>query len=105
MQPHTFKVVVVGGGGSMKSSYVSENGVEVETSHPMSEYIWNEFKMICPSVPVVQVSTDPRHANIIGLYIRAIVDKISNQKVVPAVPELQQTNPVNEGTTELRVNF
>ena len=105
MQPHTFKVVVVGGGGSMKSSYVSENGVEVETSHPMSEYIWNEFKMICPSVPVVQVSTDPRHANIIGLYIRAIVDKISNQKVVPAVPELQQTNPVNEGTAELRVNF
>jgi len=80
MQPHTFKAVVVGGGGSMHSEYAEAEGRVVETSQAMSEYIWDEFKNICPSVPVIQVSADPRHANITGLYIRALVDKLAKQR-------------------------
>lgn len=82
MQPHTFKAVVVGGGGSMHSESVEEDGKVVQTSQAMSEYIWNEFKNICPSVPVIQVSSDPRHANITGLYIRALVDKLAKQRAL-----------------------
>lgn len=90
MQPHTFKAVIVGGGGSMKSEYTDENGVLYETSQAMSDYIWNEFKRICPSVPVIQVSEDPRHANITGLYIRALVDKLAKQRALAKQAQMQQ---------------
>lgn len=82
MQPHTFVGIIVGGGGSMASKYIDESGAEFVTSRAMSEYIWDEFKNICPSVPVEPVSDDPRHANITGLFIRALVDKLAKQRAL-----------------------
>lgn len=95
MQPHTFKAIVVGGGGSMKSEYTDDMGVTYETSAAMSEYIWDAFKPICPSVPVISVSDDPRHANITGLYIRALVDKLAKQRALA-----NQTQPTVNTQTE-----
>jgi len=104
--PNKFKAVVVGGGGSMGSFTVDENGNPFETTHPMSEYIWQEFKKVSGNVPVIQVSADPRHANINGLYIKAIVEKITAQRAEAALaPQLQKTQSTNLSDKTLRQNF
>lgn len=104
MQPHTFVGVIVGGGGSMASVYTDEKGETYITSQAMSEYIWDEFKHICPSVPVIAVSNDPRHANITGLFIRALVDKLAKQRLLAEKQQMEMKQKAQEVAGKINVD-
>lgn len=101
----SFKAVVVGGGGSMASSYVNEAGDVIETTAPMSTYLWEEFMADSNlSIPFIQVNTDPRHANIKGLFIRALVEKIAEaQKQKDA--QIEAYNKSLQTGTQLKLNL
>ena len=66
--------IIVSGGGSMQSQYVSSNAEVIKTSEPISYYITQEIQHVCPGVSVVPYGDDARLANIRGLFIRAKVD-------------------------------
>jgi hypothetical protein len=85
----TIRAIVVSGGGSMQSQYINENGEIIKTSEPMSYYITQSLKDVCPGVEVEPYGDEPRMANIRGLLIRAKVDiakksKMMNQKTQTA---------------------
>ncbi|MEM4385689.1 MAG: ParM/StbA family protein [Candidatus Anstonellales archaeon] len=67
----TIRAIIVSGGGSIESQYIDDNGNVVKTSKPMSEYITEFLKEICPTVEVENHLDNPRLANIMGLFIRA----------------------------------
>ncbi len=68
------RAIVVSGGGSMRSQYVSGNEEVVYTSSPVSDFITKALNKICNGVAVEQFTENPRLANIMGLYIRAMAD-------------------------------
>ncbi len=70
----SIRAIVVSGGGSMRSEYVNDEKEVVVTSEPMSYYITKELNKICSGVEVESYSTNPRLANISGLFIRANID-------------------------------
>lgn len=74
------RVIVVSGGGSMKSEYTDEKGVTIVTSEPASYYITEALRDICDGIDVVTFSENPRMANTIGLFIRANIDKVMKSK-------------------------
>ena len=76
----TIRAIVVSGGGSMQGQFVDANGEIVETSKPMSYYITEALKEVCPGVEVEQHGESPRLANIAGLFIRAKVDMAKKRK-------------------------
>lgn len=76
----SIRCIVVSGGGSMKSEYTDENGVNIVTSEPTSYYITEALKDVCKGVDVVAFSDNPRLANTIGLFIRANIDKVVSKK-------------------------
>lgn len=65
--------IVVSGGGSMDSSYIADDGQKISTSKPMSEYITQALRSICPNIDVVFFGDEPRTANIRGLGMYAAV--------------------------------
>lgn len=86
MPLQSFVAIIVGGGGSMQSSYIdesvtAEDGTEVVkvTSAPMSEYITKRLKAICADIDVIQVD-NPRLANLNGMLVRAKYDEMSELK-------------------------
>jgi len=70
----TIRAIVVSGGGSMSSQYISDSGDIVETSKPMSHYITEALTKVVNGVVVEPYGEEPRLANIKGLFIRAKVD-------------------------------
>lgn len=73
------RAIVVSGGGSMPSQYVNADGEPQITSKSMAEYVTEELKSICPGVKVIPYGSNPRMANISGLYIRALVGESKKQ--------------------------
>ncbi|MBR1454030.1 MAG: ParM/StbA family protein [Lachnospiraceae bacterium] len=61
--------VLVSGGGSMVTKYTDDDGNDIITSKPISDFIMAEFKKYNDSVIVKQHSDTPRFANINGLII------------------------------------
>lgn len=76
----TVRAIVVSGGGSLSSKYEDENGQEVVTTGPISDYVTEKLQDICPGIEVVSYGDDSRLANIKGLFVRAYVAKIKRQK-------------------------
>lgn len=75
-----FKGVVVSGGGSMSSEYVTDEGETVKTSEPMSYYISERLKAICNGIEVLYIGDEPRLANIKGMFVRAIFEKANKEE-------------------------
>ena len=67
----TIRAIVVSGGGSLASSYVDEDGTNITTTGPVSEFITKELNNVVDGIEVLTLDTDPREANILGAYIRA----------------------------------
>lgn len=76
----TVSAIVVSGGGSLSSKYIDENGLEVETTKPIADYITEKLKLVCDGIEVVPYGEDSRLANVKGLYVKAFVAKIKRQK-------------------------
>lgn len=84
----SIRAIIVSGGGSLQSQYVSTFGDVVKTSEPMSYYITSALKSICDGVEVESYGDSPRLANITGLYIRA---KFEMQKRAKSTASVEQT--------------
>jgi Tfp pilus assembly PilM family ATPase len=69
----TVSAIVVSGGGSMESQYISNKEV-VKGSHPMSEFVTNGLTRLSPTTEVIYYGEDARFANVKGLFIRANLD-------------------------------
>lgn len=80
----TIRAIVVSGGGSMESFYIGDDGQEVHTSKPISDFITEELNKVCPGVVVEQFASGPRLANIMGLFIRANIDMHRKQAMMKA---------------------
>lgn len=66
----SIQVILVSGGGSMRSEYMGENNEIIVTTPPTSDFITDQLKVICPGVDVIAYKENPRMANCIGLAIR-----------------------------------
>lgn len=75
--------IVVSGGGSMQSEY-NENGNSVVTCPPVSEFITKELHKVVDGVDVVAIQSEPRRANIKGMYVKAFMDEILAAKAASA---------------------
>ncbi len=86
------KAIIVSGGGSMQSQYIGESGEIRITSEPMSKYITDKLREVCPTVEVEPYKENPRLANIIGLFIRAMFDskRKNNNNNTNAVEEKKE---------------
>lgn len=62
--------IVVSGGGSIASQYVNKDGEIVPASKPMSEIISDKLTKLSPGTVVESHGSNPRTANIEGLYIK-----------------------------------
>lgn len=71
----SIRAIIVSGGGSMQSQYDEGNGTMKKVSEPMSYYIVEKLKKICPTIEVEPYGDNPRLANIIGLFIMATFDE------------------------------
>ncbi len=81
----TVRAIVVSGGGSLSSKYEDENGQEVITTGPISDYVTEKLQDICPGIEVVSYGDDSRLANVKGLFVRAYVAKIKRQRAAQEV--------------------
>ena len=99
------RAIVVSGGGSMHSEYTDDAGQVHITSEPISTFILEELHKVCDTVDVVAFSSNPRQANVIGLYIKASFDELKrkmekqnsgHQVATPVAPQVAN-NAVNNG--------
>ena len=72
----SIRAIMVSGGGSKQSQYVSELGEVIKTSDPMSEFVTAELQEWSPNTVVVNYGDDARLANVKGLFIRAKFDEM-----------------------------
>lgn len=70
----TIRAIIVSGGGSMTGQYIDDEGKTVVTSEAISYFITEELNKVCNGVVVEQFSSNPRLANISGLFVRANID-------------------------------
>lgn len=89
----SFACVVVGGGGSLHSS-VKVGDAEQITTPALSEIIMERLKKTCPSVDVLPVPGNPRHANIKGLLVLAIMWVNSLQRKQAQTVQQPYANPI-----------
>lgn len=76
----SIRAIVVTGGGSMASSYIDDDGNEITTTKPVTDYIVDEINRICMGIDVMHYNeTNPRLANIRGLFIRANLENLKHQ--------------------------
>lgn len=80
----SIQAIIVSGGGSMQSQYVNEQAEVVKTSEPISMYITESLRKVCPEIVVVPYGEDARLANIRGLFVRAKVDSVKAAKQAAA---------------------
>jgi len=80
MPLQSFVGIVVSGGGSMQSEFIDDENEEVVTSKPMGEYLAEMIHETCDTVDVMCIADNPRMANINGLYVRAMVDKLVKER-------------------------
>lgn len=92
----TIRAIVVSGGGSMHGQYADDNGMTHTTTLPMSEYITNELKSICPGVEVLSYGENPRMANTSGLFIRAKVNEMKKDTKQTQEVEQNQVQPQSQ---------
>lgn len=71
----TINAIIVSGGGSMQSQYVSDDGEIVKTTEPMSYFVTQELLSWSKGTEVVEYGEEARFANVKGLFIRAKVDE------------------------------
>lgn len=76
----SIRAVVVSGGGSLPSEYISDNGETIKTTEPVSSYITTELQKVCKGVDVIYYDNSPRLANVRGLFIRASLDVMREKK-------------------------
>ena len=76
--------IVVSGGGSMQSEYIDENGNTVITCPPVSEFITKELHKVVDGIDVVAITSEPRRANIKGMFVKAFMDEIIAAKAAAA---------------------
>lgn len=81
MSINNINVIVVSGGGSMHSQFISDTGETVITTKPMGYYITEALKGYCKGIEVVNYGDNPRIANIKGLYIAANVDIVHKMAI------------------------
>lgn len=81
----TIHAIMVSGGGSMQSQYINSDNEVVVTSPPMSFFLTEELKDICPNIEIVSHSDNPRLANVTGLVIRARFDEYKMNKAAKGV--------------------
>lgn len=80
----SFSGILTSGGGSLSSQYFNEQMQPVKTSEPLFYFISQQLLKICKTVNVINFEDsgqDPRLADIIGLRIRAIVEKINEEQM------------------------
>lgn len=70
----TINAIVVSGGGSVQSQYVSDSGEVVKTSEPMSYFVTKELTEWSKGTDVVEYGEEARFANVKGLFIKAKFD-------------------------------
>lgn len=68
------RAITVCGGGSLASGYYDETGNFVQTCGCVSEFITTELNQVVENIDVVTMS-DPRTANVRGLYVRMMAAK------------------------------
>lgn len=69
------RAIMVSGGGSMQSQYTTSIGEIKKTSESMSYFVTERLKEWSPNTVVKNYGPESRHANIKGLYIRAMFDE------------------------------
>jgi len=81
--------IIVSGGGSVQSQYITDDGEVVKTSEPMSHYVTQAMLEWSPSTEVVEYGDEARFANIKGLFIKA---KLTEKKKIMASQVTQAPN-------------
>ena len=76
----TVKAIIVSGGGSMASTYISNEGKQITMCGPASEFITKELTEVVDGVEVISTPDEPRTANIRGMLIMAMMEIKMRQK-------------------------
>lgn len=74
------RCIVVSGGGSLESYYMDENGEKVITCESVAKFITDEMNNVVDGIDVVEIPGNAREANIRGMFIRAMIDRIKAMK-------------------------
>lgn len=66
--------IVMSGGGSLAGKFVGEDGKEITTTPPMSEFVADRLKGWCDTLDVAEYGDEARLADLKGLFIKAQLD-------------------------------